>query len=60
MATRVTPTKLQKLEFPVPPIEGAEGPGRVTIITGMVQIWLVAYSSGPEVNEKEAVSGAFE
>jgi hypothetical protein len=54
MATLVTPTKLQKLEFPVPPIEGAEGPGRVTIITGMVQIWLVAYSSGPEVNEKES------
>jgi hypothetical protein len=36
----------------VPAVEGAEGPGRVTIITGMVQI--SAYSSGPQVNEKES------
>jgi hypothetical protein len=54
MATVVTPTKLQKIEFPVPALEGAEGPGRVTIVTGMVQIWISAYSSGPEVHEKES------
>jgi hypothetical protein len=51
MATLVTPANLQKMEFDV---STAEGPSHVTIITGMAQIWISAYSSGPQVNEKES------
>jgi hypothetical protein len=52
MATLVTPTGLQKLEFDV---TTAEGPSRVTIITGSVPIDCRATSTpGSDLTQKES------
>ncbi len=47
MATAVTPTNLQKVEFDV---TTAEGPGRVTVVTGTIPVGPVATSSDTSVN----------
>jgi hypothetical protein len=43
MATKVWPQKIQKVEFDVTTSEGA---GRVTIVTGVLQVWVKASSQG--------------
>ncbi len=53
MAMQVTPTNLQKVEFDV---TTTEGPGRVTIVTGMFDVGMsAAGSSSQAVNQ----SGSF-
>jgi len=46
MAITVGPSNLQKLEFDV---TTAEGPSRVTVVTGMIQFSEGLFSSGPPV-----------
>jgi hypothetical protein len=42
MATNVTPTNIQKMEFDVTTAEGA---GRVTVVTGIIQFGPQAFSN---------------
>ena len=51
MAALVTPTNLQKIEFDV---TTAEGPSRMTVVTGMMQMVLTASSQGPFATQKES------
>lgn len=51
MATQAWPQKTQKMEFDV---TTSEGPGRVTIVTGIIQIWLQAFSQGQQQIRKES------
>jgi hypothetical protein len=48
VATLVTPTNLQKMEFNV---TTAEGPSRVTIITGKIEMFMYIGSTGPAVSQ---------
>jgi len=51
MATQVWPQKIQKVEFDV---TTSEGPGRVTIVTGQLQVYLQAASQGSQAVTKES------
>jgi hypothetical protein len=50
MAILVAPENLQKMEFDV---TTAEGPSRVTVVTGAFNVWMSAAtgSSGPEISQ---------
>jgi hypothetical protein len=51
MAVLMTPTNLQKMEFDV---TTAEGPSRVTIVTGMIEPKLQATAPSTVVQQKES------
>jgi len=51
MATLVTPTNLQKMEFDV---TTAEGPSRVTIVTGTVSLTVGINSTGPYATDQRS------
>jgi hypothetical protein len=51
MATLMTPEKLQKIEFDV---TTAEGPSRVTTVTGAIPIFLSVFSQGSFVTQKDS------
>ena len=50
MPNQVVPQKIQKVEFDV---TTSEGPGRVTVVTGMLQVNLQATSQGGEAVTKQ-------
>jgi hypothetical protein len=52
MATLVTPTNLQKMEFDV---TTAEGPSRVTIVTGAMPITVAAFNGATEKGSFKAL-----
>jgi hypothetical protein len=50
MPNQAVPQKIQKVEFDV---TTSEGPGRVTVVTGMLQVNLQAASAGGEAVTKQ-------